>query len=634
MKILGFDLGDGESAVAILEDTQAIEPRMIPINGQISVLSAVGIREGRIVVGEEASVLLGTENTHVRFKSRYLTDPEAGTQIRTFAQGIMNVLLQSEPALMAQVKRTVVGCPAGWGERRREVYAALMESAGFPNVSIVPESRAAFLYARHARGLRVDPSLMQESAMVIDMGSSTTDFAYIVDGHQQDVTLFGDTNLGGGVLDEILLERSIAGSREKEKLRHVMEESPAWRSYCELEARRLKEQYFLNEEKWEEVPLRKKLLVCYEEPVTLELSISGEDIREIIDSPVSALGGRSFKACLQDALRAAATASRECPPRAVILTGGASRMHFFQELCRETFSKALMVLCPEPECSIARGLCYCGRVDENLAVFRKEVASIAHGDLLTSTVNANIHALYTPIATALYESAKDAALDSVALWRRGGVETIDELDDVLSRRIADAISGEDMKKRLEGSVRVWLERVMGELEGKLTDLCLRCGVPAEHMSLSSAHVETGVSGVSVSLTDAMGMNVLTGIIGAILAVVGATICGGSGVALVGTGPVGMATGAIVGILIAMIGKAGFEKMIRQMKVPKLMRQMVTDAAVKRGMERQRENIECAAVEALADPRTGFASRLSASLASTLGVQMEQMAKDAEMSITA
>lgn len=68
----------------------------------------------------------------------------------------------------------------------------------------MPEPRAAFLYARHARGLRVHPELMKKSAMVIDIGSSTTDFAYIVDGHQQNVSLFGDTNLGGGLIDELI----------------------------------------------------------------------------------------------------------------------------------------------------------------------------------------------------------------------------------------------------------------------------------------------------------------------------------------------------------------------------------------------------------------------------------------------
>ncbi|MFR5797147.1 MAG: hypothetical protein ACLUI3_17480, partial [Christensenellales bacterium] len=185
MKILGFDLGDGEGAVTLLDEDSTVEPRVMPLCGKNSLISAVGVKDGRIVIGEAASVTDGAAEAKVRFKSRYLTDPAASADVRAFAQGVMNELVRTQPALMAEVSRTVVGCPAGWGDGRREQYAALLESAGFPNVSVVPEPRAAFLYARHARGLRVSPELMKKSAMVIDIGSSTTDFAYIVDGHQQ-----------------------------------------------------------------------------------------------------------------------------------------------------------------------------------------------------------------------------------------------------------------------------------------------------------------------------------------------------------------------------------------------------------------------------------------------------------------
>ena len=59
MKILGFDLGDGESAVALLDGESTVEPRMMPLAGRTSMLSSVGRRGGRIVVGDEASVMSG-----------------------------------------------------------------------------------------------------------------------------------------------------------------------------------------------------------------------------------------------------------------------------------------------------------------------------------------------------------------------------------------------------------------------------------------------------------------------------------------------------------------------------------------------------------------------------------------------
>jgi len=66
VKIIGFDLGDGESAVALLDSDSTVEPRMLPIGGRASVLSAVGTKDGRIVVGEEASVLAGARDAKVR----------------------------------------------------------------------------------------------------------------------------------------------------------------------------------------------------------------------------------------------------------------------------------------------------------------------------------------------------------------------------------------------------------------------------------------------------------------------------------------------------------------------------------------------------------------------------------------
>ena len=105
-------------------------------------------------------------------------------------------------------------------------------------------------------------------------------------------------------------------------------------------------------------------------------------------------------------------------------------------------------------------------------------------------------------------------------------------------------------------------------------------------------------------------------------------------ALVSAGPVGMLTGAVAGILLALLGKPGLEHALRGARLPVLMRQLVTDGSVRRGLERQRQKTERAIIEALADPANGFAAGLCASLSQTLGEQLERMARDAEMRICA
>ena len=634
MKILGFDLGDGESAVTLLDGDSTIEPRVLTLQGRTSILSAVGMRDGHIVVGDEATVLAGAADARVRFKSRYLVDSGAAGDIRMFAQGVMSLLLHQEPALMAQVTRTVVGCPAGWGEGRREQYARLMESAGFPNVHVVPEPRAAFLYARHARGLRIDPVLMRQSAMVIDIGSSTTDFAYIVDGHQQDLSLFGDTSLGGGVLDELILARAIRLSPDREALERVMQASPAWKSFCELEARKLKEQYFTAEEKWQTLPLTKQIIVCYDETLMLDLSLDAAAIEEIIHTPCAALGGRSFVICLHDALTAAQRVSSACVPQIVILTGGASRMAFFRDACKDAFPSSLTVLCPEPECSIARGLAYAGRVDEGLKIFRQEIASIARGERLQAAVSACVHELYQPIAAALFEVARESALDAVKQWRRGNVDTVKELDILLEKQIAEAFLSEAACERIRPDLVRWMDALLARLEDELEALCIRCGVPPEKMALGSARISAGVSSVNLSIAGAMGMDVLSGLLSVVLGVVGASICGGGGIALIGAGPAGMIIGAAMGVLLALVGRGEMTKLISSLHIPVPLRLLVADSAVTAGIDRQRGDIERSIITALCDPRNGFSARLAGSISDTLGAQLERMAQSAEMSIRA
>ena len=163
---------------------------------------------------------------------------------------------------------------------------------------------------------------------------------------------------------------------------------------------------------------------------------------------------------------------------------------------------------------------------------------------------------------------------------------------------------------------------------------MRCGVPPEKMEIAGVRMNTGLGGVKLSLMDAMGMDVLSGVLGVVLAVVGASVCGGGGIALVGAGPLGVVVGVVAGVLLTIVGKSSVEKMIRQAQLPLLMRQLVTDNAVLHGLNRQRGEIERAVISALADPRNGFSAKLCASLSSTLGVQLERMATGAEMSICA
>jgi hypothetical protein len=91
---------------------------------------------------------------------------------------------------------------------------------------------------------------MSKPVLVVDIGSSTTDFAFIMGGKEVELQTAGEVRLGGGIMDELLLEESIRLSPDSDAVRRALEASPPWRSYCEFAARRLKEQYFSDEDYW------------------------------------------------------------------------------------------------------------------------------------------------------------------------------------------------------------------------------------------------------------------------------------------------------------------------------------------------------------------------------------------------
>ena len=53
---------------------------------------------------------------------------------------------------------------------------------------------------------------MSRPVLVVDIGSSTTDFAFIMGGHEVELQTAGEVRLGGGIMDELVLEESVRRS--------------------------------------------------------------------------------------------------------------------------------------------------------------------------------------------------------------------------------------------------------------------------------------------------------------------------------------------------------------------------------------------------------------------------------------
>ena len=123
----------------------------------------------------------------------------------------------------------------------------------------------------------------------------------------------------------------------------------------------------------------------------------------------------------------------------------------------------------------------------------------------------------------------------------------------------------------------WAEALLAKVQEDLDEMARRNkvapGTLREGTLLVSADT-TGEIDVAAQI-----VNVLHAIVTVITSVVAAMICGGSGVALLGAGPVGMVIGGILAAAAAILGKKFMKDAVMSLPMPKLMRRLFPDSLI-------------------------------------------------------
>lgn len=627
MRYIGFDMGDGESAVAAFERGSLIEPVILPVCGSASLLSAVGLLGGEIVVGDRALTDALAQELSVRFKSRFTTDPASYEDVVRFVRGVLSDLRQS--GALRPDDRFVVGCPAGWNTAARTRYRDLLVRAGMDNPQVISESRAAFLYAKYARTVALDVDILNESALVADIGSSTLDFAYIVDGRETGVGTFGETALGGGILDAALLRRAVERSRDRAALRSVLSESRSWYSYLEIEARRLKEEYFTRLATEAAPVVKKTLRVCYDGVQRLTLQIDNDEASHLVDDPLPELDGRAFSQAVSEALANAARLTAERPPRLLLLTGGASRMPFFREACQEAFPAAVVVSCPEPEFSIAKGLAYAGWVDENLRAFRQAIREEITDARVSAIAAEALPALIPAVARLLCDLILDeAAIPIAQQWKRGEIRTLSEMNERIAARVERILSSPLAQETLAPAVRVWLTSLTDRLQAMVDPICDRFEVPRRQMRLDLT--ATGAASVELKAGSWMGLPLVGAVLGVIVSVAAGLLCGGGGIALIATGPLGFVAGVAVGAAASLLGWNAMSGALMRADVPLLLRRINLEKRLR--SETVRRELCEKLSDSLSDPAGPFSTQVVEGFSRSFRGYLYSIAQAAEIPI--
>ena len=577
-RFFGFDLGDAESAVSRLEKGATGEPEVLEVRGAKSFITAyASLANGEIQVGEQACYSDNAIKRKIRFKSRFLKDRGSEDDVRAFAAGVLGELYGSGYLVKNEDCCFYVGCPAGWDKHDRERYRDIFARVGYPPVRIISESRAAMVSACQSKHLQVGYDILSKPVLVIDIGSSTTDFAYIMGGKEVEMQTAGEVFLGGGIMDEILLEEAVAGAGGLfggNKVQEILAESEPWKSYCEFAARRLKEKYFSDEEYWQENDCSETVMIYYHGRHKLKLHMDRGTVDKMLEQKSDKLGGRSFHEVFTASLKDVRDHISGEQPELLFLTGGVSKMREIRDWCQEVFPDAVAITGMEPEFSVSRGLAWSGRIDDDLREFRAELQKFTSSETVEHIVKEHINELYHKAVDALV----DPILEQVAMpvfdrWRNGEIGKLAETEEVMQREIDAWLRTDEARELLVKPITSWLRPVADELEDHTVPICVAHNVPYTALSLNSYFAASELD-IKVDVKNVFAVEEITLMIDSIISIIVGLICGGSGVALLSGGPGGILAGIAAALILLVLGKDKMEEALLQLDLPRTARKIL------------------------------------------------------------
>ncbi|MER3493454.1 MAG: hypothetical protein C4323_14660 [Mastigocladus sp. ERB_26_2] len=491
LETIGFDLGHGETAVAkaIVESIEP--PQMLEINNKKNQITALGWHpQLGYLVGEQALIQAGVTQLQISFKQKPNQDPDYRKTISTFVATYYRLLQESKQIEGGTTSYFYVGCPSGWSVSEREEYQKLLQTAGIPHLNVVPESRAAFMQAKEAG--RLEYEKLKSSVLIVDIGSSTTDFTLVKTLHEIPVD-FGSNALGASLIDHAIFERTLAKHDQKALLEKVFKEYPHHQARCELACRKAKENYFSNEQLYSDSQSFARGFESINEQIYFIPQVNKLIMEEILNQPLPELGQKSWI----QAFRAAVSEAKQkldqqnIVPQLLLMTGGASRMKFTHQICQEIFPEPETLLRPdpEPERCIALGLARVGRWDLRATAFKQEVNKLFESqklkDLIERQIPELVELLIKPLADNLIESAVRTGVKD---WQKNQIRTLADLETSMKERAEQWLKSDRAQQIINNQCISWFNnQIQPDLAAQTDPICRQFHIPR-----SSLRFEEGI----------------------------------------------------------------------------------------------------------------------------------------------
>ena len=607
LEFIGYDLGHGETAIGRAFGSSAREPEIVEFRGERTFVTAVAKTGRDVQIGAQAVNLaaIGTaEKTGligavlgktgaaptiwVKFKDRDQTNPDTKIPTQLFTKTLFDELKDERKILGSNKSHFIVGCPSGWSEAERDKYRDIFSQAGLKHVRIVPESRAALMTALEQGYLSLDAA--RGAVLIVDIGSSTTDFTFCRDLDAEDV---GHNALGSGLLDGLIFERNLARQPDRDKIEKLISKYPHYRPVMEYWCRLAKEQYFNGEE--QPVEMLRRLPVG--RGVIFEIRLDKSDADIILSQKIEVLtdtDGRaqSWPQAFHLALRHTVDSLGGREPETVLLTGGASRLPLIAPACESAFPEAKILRGAEPEFAIARGLSWLGRFEHLHDRFKKAVtAQVSEGGQVYETALASTNELGVSLAPALVDALiASCIIPAFQDWRAGKIQSLDEIEGEMDIRVRDWLKSEDAQLQLRPVIEDWFAGLQRQIERITDPLCRDHGLPAMVLSLDdSAHVSRHLEGLSVNAPHVATIEQDTVLAGTTMSaiLIGVVLAKANLLLPLLAHPAGLVAGGALGIGSLIFGRKAIGDKMRGANIPLIARKTLTNGRLEKAANAQR-----------------------------------------------
>jgi len=638
--VLAIDFGTANTYYCKCPPDQ-LSPKGVDFGGgRDGLATAILYRKGRSpLIGHTALEEFGEATSQERagytlrthFKPDIASGEEARRNTADFLAAVLEEARHQRLDIEPQARQVIFGVPSEAATDYRDALAQAARQAGYGEVTMVDEPKGALLYHLFHKDIRVRDA--QRGLLVVDFGGGTCDFAFLYRGNVRHS--WGDMRLGGRLFDDLFFQWFLdenpdaAEAIRKDGSEYFMHfclcreikeffSRTMARDRTETVTKAVRQYGRLTEMAWDGFLSRAR---AYSPSTTLtrfltEIGQSGA-ITEGRNGPVDLLAW--FRTCLAEGLQGAKINKGDI--RFVILAGGSSQWPFVPDILQEELEieAERIMRSDRPYAAISEGAAILPALQARFRVTQEQLR-----EELPRFCDEELKGLLDRRAKGVAQEIAGAVTQ----------ELFDErLKPVLTEFRAQGGSVASLKGRLASAAASFEPRLRAIIEEKASVFTKGCPfavkalvakwfdahglVPPEgDMSLQGVDAEkVGKPDLEVPDFYASIIDTVSWFTAGLVTAIVAMICGGSGMALIASGPIGWIIGAILGLVIAALTVAyGAEKakqMAEDWNVPGwILRRALGDGKIAKTREKMAADIQSAVERELSGMREGLAEQVS------------------------